>query len=218
VVVDGVYSMDGDIAPIPDIVRVVQEEGAFLLVDEAHSIGVLGDCGRGVVEYFDVDPRMIDIRTGSLNKAIPAAGGFVAANATVLLLLRYGSAGATFSGALLPSSVLAADAAIRIIESEPNCLLHLHANARFFRSALRDVGVLPLGENTPIVPIPVGSQDATFAAASALLERGVHLNAIIPPGVRSGGERLRCFISADHTEADLFYAARAIGEVLAQIK
>jgi 7-keto-8-aminopelargonate synthetase-like enzyme len=206
--------MDGDIAPIPEILEIVRESGAFLFVDEAHSVGVLGRHGRGVAEYFDLDPRMIDIRTGSLNKAIPAAGGFVVADASIVRLLRYGSAGATFSGALAPPSVLSAHASIDVLESEPERLFSLHRNAEHFRTALKKEGVESMGGATPIVPILIGNRDATLSAGRALLERGVHLNAIVWPGVRPGKERLRCFVTADHSKADLDFASTEIAKVL----
>jgi 8-amino-7-oxononanoate synthase len=214
VAVDGVYSMQGDLAPLPQILDLVQRHGAFLLVDEAHSIGVLGAHGRGIAEHFGVDPAAIHLRTGSLNKAIPAAGGFVAAESRVVLLLRYTSAGLAFSGALAPASVVAADAALEILAAEPQRLEALRHNSDFFRAALRARGLDTMGSQSPIVPILVRDRMQTLRAGSELLRRGIYLNAIIPPGVRPGTERLRCFVAADHTEADLACAADAIAETL----
>jgi glycine C-acetyltransferase len=218
VVVDGVYSMDGDVAPLPHIVEVVRKHDAFLMVDEAHSVGILGDAGRGITEHFGMHPAVADLRTGSLNKAIPAAGAFVAAQAAIVRLLRYTSAGGAFSGALAPASIMAAQAALEIIEKEPERISATRRNAEVFRALLQERGVDTLGSTTPIVPIRVGAPARTLAAASALLDRGIYLNAIIPPGVRRGTERLRCFVAADHAEADLRYAAESISQVLSEAR
>jgi glycine C-acetyltransferase len=214
VAVDGVYSMEGHVAPLDELVPLARAHGAFLMVDEAHAFGVLGANGRGAVEHHGVDPCRVDIRTGSLNKALPAAGGFVAADAAVILLLRYTSPGMTFSGALGAASALAAHAALDILEAEPQRVRGLQCNAEHFRRALESRGLDTMGSETPIVPVLIGDQERTLAVASALLERGVYVNAIIAPGVQRGRERLRCFVTADHCEADLDHAADTIAEVV----
>ncbi len=161
-----------------------------------------------------MDPASIDIRVGTLSKAIPAVGGFAAVDASIAVLLRYVSHGRLFSAAMTPPDVGAALAAIEILEREPDRVARLQRNAACFRSALTRQGLDTFGSETAIVPVRVGDRRRALAAAAALLERGVYVNPIIPPGVPTGTERLRCCVTAGHSEADLEYAAAAIGEVV----
>jgi len=214
VAVDSVYSMEGHLAPLPGLVELVHRHGAFLLVDEAHAFGLIGPTGRGSAEHFGIDPGSIDIRIGSLSKAIPAVGGFAAVDASIAILLRYVSQGRVFSAAMTPPDAGAALAAIQILEQEPERVRRLHRSAAVFRSALLRRDLHTFGSETAIVPVRVGNRMQTLVAASALLERGVYVNPIIAPGVRSGSERLRCLVTIGHSEDDLEYAAAAIGDVL----
>jgi 8-amino-7-oxononanoate synthase len=214
VAVDTVYSMEGCLAPLPELLALVHRHGAFLLADEAHAFGVLGSTGRGAAEHFGLDPTSIDIRVATLSKAIPAVGGFAAVDPSIAALLRYVSPGRVFSAAMTPPDVGAALAGIEILEQEPERVGRLQRKAALFRSALTRRGLDTFRSETAIVPIRIGDRMRTLAAAAALLERGVYVNPIIPPGVPPGTERLRCFVTAGHREADLEYAAAAIGEVL----
>ncbi len=216
VAVDTVYSMEGRLAPLPELVALVRRHGAFLLADEAHAFGVIGPTGRGAVEHFGLDPTSIDIRVATLSKAIPAVGGFAAVDASIAILLRYVSSGRVFSAAMTPPDVGAALAGLDVVEREPERVARVQRNAHFFRSALMRDGLDTFASETAIVPIRVGDRLRTLRAAAALLERGVFVNAIIPPGVPAGEERLRCFVTAGHSESDLAYAAAAIAEVLAE--
>jgi glycine C-acetyltransferase len=213
VVVDSVYSMEGDLAPLPALTELARRHGAFLLADEAHALGLVGPTGRGAAEHFGIDPESIDIRIGSLSKAIPASGGFAAVDASIAILLRYVSQGRAFSAAMTPPDAGAALAAIQILEQEPERIQHVQRNAAVFRSALARCNLDTFGSETAIVPVRVGDRMRTLAAASALLDRGVYVNPIIAPGVHSGSERLRCLVSTAHSEEDLEYAAAAIGDV-----
>jgi 8-amino-7-oxononanoate synthase len=214
VVVDGVYSMEGDVAPLPDLIEVTRRHGAFLLVDDAHAIGVLGAHGQGICEHFGIDQAGVDLHVGTLSKAIPSVGGFVATTADVAMLLRYTTHGTIFSAPLTPLDAAAAIAAIDIMEAEPERIGTVRANAALFRDALRERGVEPLGSHSAIVPILIGDRTRTLDVAEELLRRGIFLNPVIHPGIRRGAERLRCFVGATHSGADLIYAAQAIGEVL----
>jgi 8-amino-7-oxononanoate synthase len=214
VIVDGVYSMEGDIAPVGALVELVHRHGAFLLVDDAHAIGVLGEHGRGTAEHFGIDPGQIDLRVGTLSKAIPSVGGFVVARPDVAAILRYGSHGTLYSAPLSILDVAAATAALGIMEEEPFRVTRVRDGAALLRNALRAAGLDVMGSEAAIVPVLVKDSRATLEAADALLARGVFVNPMIYPGVAPGLERLRCFVSAAHSRADLEHAASQIGEVL----
>jgi len=214
VVVETVYSMEGHLAPLPDLVELVHRYGAYLLADEAHAFGVLGSTGRGATEHFGVDPAAVDIRIGTLSKALSAVGGFAAVDASIAIVLRYGSHASIHSAAATPPDVGAALAAVEILEKEPERVARLQHNAAFFRSALARYGLDTFGSQSAVIPIRVGERVRALEAASALLERGIFVNAVIPPGVPPGTERLRCFVTVGHSEDDLQYAAARIGDVL----
>ncbi len=214
VAVDAVYSMEGHFAPITELVDLVHRHGAFLLADEAHSIGVVGRTGRGVCEQFDIDPRAIDIRIGTLSKAIPSVGGFAAVNASVGAILRYSSHARVFSAAMTPADAAAALAGVEILEREPERVTRLQRNAAMFRARLVDHGLDIFGSESAVVPVRVGDRLATLDAAHALLQRGVYVNPILSPGVPAGSERLRCFVTAAHASADLVLAADTIADVV----
>ncbi len=215
VVVDGVYSMDGDVAPLPAIIDVVRRHDAFLLVDEAHSFGVMGERGRGLVEHFDLPPRAIDLRIGTLSKAIPSIGGFVAADAEIVRVLRYSAHATVFSASLPPADVAAALCALEILDREPERVARLHDNVRSFCEALSDKGMLVSPDwASAILPIRIGTAEGTLAAAERLLELGVYVAPILAPGVARGTERLRCCLSAAHDREDLRAAAEHIAFVV----
>lgn len=214
VAVDAVYSMEGHLAPIPELLDLVHRHGAFLLADEAHSIGVVGRTGRGVCEHFDVDPRAIDIRIGSLSKAIPSIGGFAAVSATVGAILRYSSHARVFSAAMTPADAAAALAGVEILERESERVTRLQRNAAMFRARLADHGLDTFGSESAVVPVRLGDRLATLEAAHVLLQRGVYVNAILSPGVPPGSERLRCFVTSAHEPSDLRLAADTIAAVV----
>ena len=214
VAVDAVYSMEGHLAPIPDMIDLVHRHGAFLLADEAHSIGVVGRTGRGICEHFDIDPRAIDIRIGTLSKAIPSVGGFAAVQASVGAILRYSSHARVFSAAMTPADAAAALAGVEILEREPERVTQLQRNAAMFRARLTGHGLDTFGSESALVPVRVGDRLATLDAAHSVLERGVYVNAILSPGVPAGSERLRCFVTSTHDPSDLLIAADTLASVV----
>ncbi len=214
IAVDGVYSMEGTVAPIPELVRLARAHGAFLLVDEAHAIGVLGENGRGILSHFGLPADAIDIRIGTMSKAFAASGGFAAVRSEVGALLRYGSAGRVFSAGMTPADTAAALASVEIMHHEPHHVDRLRLNARRFRTGLAARGIEVIGDQTAIVPVPVNDQLRTLEAASTLLRLGFFVNPVIAPGVPVGTERLRCLVSALHDPSDLDAAADAIAESL----
>lgn len=200
VVVDGIYSMDGDICPLNDIVHIKNSYGAFLMVDEAHSFGVLGSTGRGIDEHFGVKATEIDIWTGSLSKAIPANGGYVAGTHQLIIYLQHAASQFVFSSALSPASVAAAGESLRILQSEPERLARLHRNADYLRNNLNELDY-DTGESvSPVIPIIVGDEERAFRASRELFGMGIIATAIAMPAVPHGAARLR--ICATATQDD----------------
>jgi 8-amino-7-oxononanoate synthase len=196
VIVEGVYSMDGDVCPLPDILSLKKKYGFFLMVDEAHSFGALGATGRGIDEYFGLPTDEVDIWMGSLSKAIPSCGGFIAGSREMILHLHHGSGPFMFSAAAAPATAAAALAAVNILEREPERVLRLAENAAFLRTQLRalefDTGL----SVSHVIPVILGSDLAAYSFSRALFEKGTIALAIVPPAVSRGAARLRLCATA----------------------
>jgi 8-amino-7-oxononanoate synthase len=215
IVTDSVFSMDGDLAPLPQLCDLAERHGAMLLVDEAHATGVFGARGRGVAELKGVEGRGI-IRVGTLSKAIGAQGGFVCGPQRLIDWLWNSARTQMFSTALAPAACAAACAALDIIEREPERRARLLRMCDWFRSRLVESGIAtPASSTGPIVPIIVGDATRTMQAAQGLEERGFLVGAIRPPTVPRGTSRLRISITAGHDEDALEGLARAVDEVMA---
>ena len=200
IVVEGVYSMDGDICPLPDIVELKKQYGAYLMVDEAHSFGVLGSTGRGVDEYFGSHTADIDIWMGSLSKAIPANGGFVAGTQELIIYLQHGAAPFMFSAALCPAAVGAARESLRVLQREPERLTRLRRNADFLRSHLVELGYNTGKSSSPVIPIILGDDEAACRLARELFGMGILASAVLFPAVPRGASRLRLCATAAQDE------------------
>jgi 8-amino-7-oxononanoate synthase len=210
-VVDGVYSMDGDEAPLAELVDLKHRHAAFLLVDESHAVGAVGASGRGTWEKQGVDPRDIDLVTGSLGKAIASAGGFVAGSHQLKVLLQHASAPSFFSGALSPANSAAILESLRVIQDEPQHLVRLRANTRVLRDGLMRLGVRLGPSTTAIVPLLLGDEVRAFWWARRLLDQGVAVSAVAHPAVPRGSARLRLCATGAHRPrhfARLFDAVR----------
>lgn len=203
VVVEGVYSMDGDLCPLPSIMTVAKRHGAYLMVDEAHSFGVLGDHGHGIDEHWGIDPSEIDIWMGSLSKAIPANGGFLAGARDLMIYLQHGAAPFMFSAALCPAASAAARAALGVIADEPHRLTTVRRHADRLREGLRAHGFDCGASETPIIPVILGDNKAAWSLARELFVRGIVACAVIPPAVPAGGARLRLCVTAAHDSGDI---------------
>lgn len=203
VAVEGVYSMDGDTAPLAEIVEVARAHGAFTMVDEAHSLGTLGATGRGIDEHCAVGPENVDLWLGSLSKAIPSCGGFVAARRELIVYLQHGAAPFMFSSALSPATAGAAQAALRVLKREPWRVARAQENAAYLRNGLRELGLDAGRSSSCIIPIVLGSNEAAFRAARDLLDQNILASAVIPPAVPRGAARLRLCATAAQTRADL---------------
>ncbi|MCZ6690617.1 MAG: pyridoxal phosphate-dependent aminotransferase family protein [Planctomycetota bacterium] len=209
IILDGVYSMEGDICPLPGLVDLKRRYGAFLMVDEAHSVGVLGPTGSGTHEHFGMEPGDVDIWTGSLSKAIPANGGFVAGSKELVLYLQHDSAPYVFSAALAPASAAAAVASFDVILREPERLDRLRCNADLLRDGLRDLGYDTGSSATPIIPVILGRRWEALTLARRLLASGILASPIVSPAVPRTRTRLRLCAMANHSELDIEEALSA---------
>ena len=200
---DGVFSMEGAIAKLPEILQIARDEGATVVMDDSHASGVLGATGRGTAEHFGVLGE-VDIITSTLGKALGgAAGGFIAGSAALCDILTQRSRPQLFSNALPPTVAASALAAVELTLAHPERVRRLQENARYFRAAIEEAGFAPLPGETPIVPIIVGDTALAIRMSDLLLDRGVFVTGFGFPVVPKGEARLRCQISAAHTRDDL---------------
>jgi glycine C-acetyltransferase len=206
---DGVFSMEGAIAKLPDILEIAREHDAIVAVDDSHGTGVLGATGRGTPEHFGVLGD-VDIITSTLGKALGgAAGGFTAGSAALTDYLTQRSRPQLFSNALPPTVAASALEAVRVIERQPERVARLRENTRYFRERIREAGFNPLAGETPIVPIIVGETALAIRMSDLLLERGVFVTGFGFPVVPQGQARVRCQLSAAHTRDQLDFAVEA---------
>ncbi|MFG2294440.1 aminotransferase class I/II-fold pyridoxal phosphate-dependent enzyme [Streptomyces sp. NPDC048603] len=211
VVVEGVYSMDGDIADLPAFVEVKRRHGALLMVDEAHSVGTIGATGRGIGEYFGIHRPSVDLWSGTLSKALASCGGYVAGTRAVVDFLRYTVPGFVYSAGMTPADTAASLTALRVLRDEPQRVTRLAENAALFVRLARDAGV-DVGDSrdTPVVPAIVGNSSKTLRLAEALFRQGVSVNPILHPAVPEELARLRFFVTCDHTPGQIRQAVSAL--------
>lgn len=202
IVTDGVFSMDGDIAPLPDIYEVATQYEAMLLVDDAHGFGVLGKDGSGTVAHFGLEGTDI-IRMGTLSKAVGALGGYIAGSRVLVELLINKARGFIFTTGLPPATLAAANAAIDVIRSSPELRQRLFLHAKYLKTALANLGYTLLPSETQILPVVLGGPQQATSVADALLAEGVFAPAIRPPAVPPDTSRLRLTVIATHTEAEI---------------
>jgi glycine C-acetyltransferase len=213
VITDGVFSMEGAIAKLPDLIELCRKHDAVLVVDDSHGTGVLGQNGRGTAEHFGVAGE-VDIITSTLGKALGgAAGGFVAASAAVSDYLTQRARPQLFSNALPPTVAASALASIEYLEAHPERVAALRINTQYFREQLLALGFKPLPGETPIIPVILGETAAAIRMSDLLLAEGVFVTGFGYPVVPQGQARVRCQISAAHTRADLDQALAAFRKV-----
>ncbi len=211
-ITDGVFSMEGDIAPLPALVDVAEKHGAIMMVDDAHASGVLGPGGAGTVAHFGLHGR-IDIQVGTLSKAIGVLGGFIAGARNLIEWLENRGRPFLFSTSAPPPVVAACIAALDVIHDEPDRLERLWSNTTLFKDGLHALGFDTGESETPITPVITGDEEATQSFAARLFEEGVFCPAIVFPTVARGRARVRTIVTADHTEVDLRDALDAFGRV-----
>ncbi len=210
---DGVFSMEGSVAKLPQLLQIAKDHDAILVMDDSHATGVLGETGRGTAEHFGVLGE-VDIITSTLGKALGgAAGGFVAGPAALCDTLTQRSRPQLFSNALPPTVAASALASIEYIEQHPERVRTLRENAQWFRQAITEAGFNPLPGETPIVPIIIGETADAIRMSERLLDEGIFVTGFGFPVVPQGTARLRCQISAAHTREDLAFAVEAIRRV-----
>lgn len=209
IVTDGVFSMDGDIAPLDKIVELAEGYQAMVMVDDAHAVGVLGRGGRGTVDYFGLKGR-VHIQVGTLSKSLASEGGYVAGSEALIHYLVNKARSFIFSTALSPGTVAAGLAALEELQAHPELVGKLLDNADYMRTTLTDAGLQIDGAVTPILPIMVGEAAVAVEMARQLKEQGLIVSAIRPPTVMPGASRLRLTVSAAHDKADLVRAAEII--------
>jgi glycine C-acetyltransferase len=212
IITDGVFSMDGDIAPLKDIYEVAQKTGCMLMVDDSHGEGVLGENGRGIADHFGLH-GMVDVEMGTLSKALGVVGGFIAGKKNIIDLLRQKGRPFLFSTSLTPADTAAASEAISILESSDEAVKKLWDNAKYFQEKLRDLG-FDLGvTQTPITPVILKDAKLTQEFSKKLFEMGILATAIIYPTVAKDGARIRVMTSAFHEKKHLDEAIAAFAKI-----
>jgi glycine C-acetyltransferase len=206
VVVDAVFSMDGDIIDMPRVVELCRRHGALLMVDEAHSLGVLGETGHGIQEHFELDPDDIDVKMGTLSKTLAGCGGFVAADEEITTFLRHHARGYIFSGALPAGQASVAIAALDVIEHEPELVAKLWRNVDHYLTGLKKLGFDTANSITPIVPVMTRTDEITLAMTRICRELGVLAVPVCYPAVPADAPRLRTCVSAIHSADDINHA------------
>lgn len=215
IVTDGVFSMDGDIAPLDKLYKLSREYNALLMVDDAHATGTIGN-GHGTAAYFGLE-KDVDIQLGTLSKSLGSVGGYVAANSTIIDYLVNTSRSFIFSTALSPADIGAALAALHVLESDVSVLQRLHENVNYMADKLTSIGIDATNE-TPIFPILIGSNEDTLAVSDYLYEAGIIGTAIRPPTVPIGESRIRLTVTAAHDKEQIDYVCHTLHKAMQTVK
>jgi glycine C-acetyltransferase len=211
VIADSVFSMDGDIIDLPKMLELTKKYNAWLMIDEAHSVGVLGKTGRGIEEHFGLGD-VIDIKMGTLSKTIPSVGGYVAARKEIITYLRHASRAYIFSAALPPAQAAAANESFKVILDEPWRIERLNQNTKQFIGGLKSMGFDTMLTETAIVPVLCGDDDSAFAMTREAQHNDVFVLPVVSPAVPEGFARLRATVTAAHEPSEIERAMDVIGE------
>ena len=213
IVVDGVFSMEGDVTPLPEIVKQKKAHDARLFVDEAHSLGVFGENGRGIAEHFGLEDA-VDLVMGTFSKSLATVGGFIAVDdPQVLDFIKHNARAQLFTASIPPAAVAAVEAAIDIVENEPERRQQLWDNTNYMKRELESLGFETCGSQSPVIPLLVGDDHATYHMANRLQEEGVFVNAAVTPAVPPGHGVIRTSYMATHTREHLDQALGVIAKV-----
>ncbi len=215
IVVEGHYSMDGDIVDLPELVALKKRFGAFLMVDEAHGLGVLGAHGKGLAEHFGVDGGQVDIWMGTLSKTLATCGGYIAGSRALVDILKFAAPGFVYSVGISPPLAAASLRALQIMLAESERVQRLHENTQLFLSLAKNAGLATgTSEGFAIVPVIVGSSRKAITISNALFEHGINVQPIIHPAVEEKSARLRFFISCDHEENDIRHTVQILASLV----
>ncbi len=215
IAIEGVYSMDGDIADLPSFIELKKEFSAWLMVDEAHSLGVLGKTGRGISEHFNVNRNDVDIWMGTLSKSLASCGGYIAGKTELVRYLKYTSPGFLYSVGMTPANAAAANEALHILLKEPDRVEKLRANADLFLNLARKNGLnTGLSSGTSVIPVIIGDSVRSVRIAGELFSRGINVQPIMYPAVSEDSSRLRFFITSLHTRDQIEHTVQVTSEVV----
>lgn len=203
VIVDGVFSMEGDICRLPEIVKIAKAHKARIMVDDAHATGVLGETGRGTCEYYDMEEGAVDLVVGTCSKTFAAVGGFVVGDEDIIHYIRHLSRSMIFSAALPPSCVATISKAIDLIDEEPERRIRLWENAKHLADGLKEMGFDTGRTQTPIIPLLIGDNDKTFLLWRLMFDAGIFVNPVISPAVPPNRTMIRMSLMATHTSAHI---------------
>ena len=205
VIVDAVFSMDGDIINLPALVELCRKYGAWLMMDEAHSVGVLGKTGRGIEEHFGMQD-CVDVKMGTLSKTIPSVGGYIAGNSGLVNLLKHAARGYVFSAAIPPAQAAAAKASFEVIIDEPDRIEKVQQNARVFIDGLQAIGFDTMSSETAIVPVLCGTDEKAYELVRLCQSQDIFVLPVVSPAVPEGLSRLRATVTAGHSKTQIEHA------------
>ncbi len=215
IAIEGIYSTDGDIAPLPEIISLKKQYKTFLLVDEAHSIGVLGSTGRGIGEYYNVNRDDVDLWMGTLSKSFASCGGYIAGCKELIEYLKYTAPGFVFSVGMSPGNTAAALSALRLLQKQPERVVRLQARSKFFLELAKSKGLNTYkSHSSPIIPIIIGEPQKAVQRSQQLFTKGINVQPMVYPSVPYDAARLRFFMTSLHTEEQIEFTINALMEVM----
>ncbi|MEM7593647.1 MAG: aminotransferase class I/II-fold pyridoxal phosphate-dependent enzyme [Cyanobacteria bacterium P01_A01_bin.83] len=218
IVLEGVYSTDGDIADLPSVIKLKQKYKTFLMVDEAHSIGTIGKTGRGISEYCGINPKDVDLWMGTLSKSFASCGGYIAGSSALVEYLKYTAPGFVFSVGMSPPNAAATLAAVRVLKQEPERATTLQARAQLFLDLAKEQNLdTGMSQDSPVIPIIVGDSLKSIQLSQNLFKRGINVPFMIYPSVPHNGARLRFFITCNHTEEQIRLTINILTEELQKL-
>ena len=219
IVCEGVYSMDGDYPDLPKFIEIKKKHHAMMMIDEAHSLGVLGETGRGIAEFFNVDRRDVEVWMCTLSKTLGACGGYVSGRKEMIQYMKFTTPAFMFSAAMAPPVAAAALEALHLLEREPERCERLRQNSRFFKKCAQNLGLdTGLATETGVVPIIIGNSLKCLAISKMLFDRGINANPILHPAVEEKASRIRFFLTCSHTEDQLQLAAETLAAILKELE
>jgi len=218
IVVEGLYSMDGDIADLPRLIEIKEKYGAWLMVDEAHSLGVLGKTGLGVFEHFSIEPSRVDIWMGTLSKTLSGCGGYIAGDRALIEVLKYYASGFMYSVGMSPPVAAASSRSLELMSEEPERVSRLHGNGKFFLDAAKNAGLdTGLSEGFSIIPVIVGDSLRTVKLSNLLMGHGIFTIPVLSPAVPEKAARIRFFITSEHTTEQMSTTVNLVAQELKRL-